>query len=194
MQRCTTGAVLSGCVSLVALCLLSTMQIRAQQQETLWTVVSAGGVIDATDGVNRFSATLGQPIIGVVTDGGMQLYQGFWVPFPFSTTSVDDEGGAVAGNAFRLMNYPNPFSSTTTISYRLDERSHVSLEIFDLLGRKITGIAEGIEEPGERSHEWNGMVRTGAPAAGGYYLYVLTVEPLSGGEPRTERRKLLLVR
>jgi hypothetical protein len=199
MQRCTTGTVLSGCVSLVAICLLSTMQIRAQG-EMLWTVIGAGGTVDATDGVNRFAATLGQPIIGIVANGGMQLYQGFWVPLSLSTTSVDDGGGeAVAGGAFRLTNYPNPFSSTTTINYRLDEPSRVSLEIFDLLGKKIIDIAGGVEEAGEQSHQWNGFTSAGVPAAGGYYLYVLTVEPLSGGNTegnrvRSERRQLLLVR
>jgi hypothetical protein len=43
------------------------------------------------------------------------------------------------------------------------------------------------------------MTEAGGPASGGIYLYILSVEPISGmavtgGRIRSERRKLLLVR
>lgn len=45
-------------------------------------------------------------------------------------------------------NYPNPFNPTTIISYTLPADSRVKLEIFDLMGRKITTPFEGRQPAG----------------------------------------------
>jgi len=184
---------------LFAVWLLPSTKASAQGETMPWTVIGTGGVNGATDGNVVFSATLGQPIIGPGTDGTLQIQQGFWLPIP-STASVNDFADQDAeASAFKLSNYPNPFSTTTTISYRLDERSRVKLDIVDLLGKKIITLVDQVQDVGEQRREWNGMTEAGGPASGGIYLYVLSVEPMSGvkmtgGTRRSERRKLLLVR
>ncbi len=52
-------------------------------------------------------------------------------------------------------NYPNPFNSSTTITYRLPQASHVTIKIFDLLGREIETLVEEIQEAGEYSVAWS---------------------------------------
>lgn len=54
-----------------------------------------------------------------------------------------------------LQNYPNPFSSSTTIYYTISAASPVELTIFNLLGRKIEAIEAGDKAPGSYSLEWN---------------------------------------
>jgi FG-GAP-like repeat len=49
---------------------------------------------------------------------------------------------------FSLANYPNPFSVSTTISYTIDQPGHVSLRIFDLLGRELETVDNGFRVPG----------------------------------------------
>ncbi|HBZ00453.1 MAG TPA: hypothetical protein DEO84_03930 [candidate division Zixibacteria bacterium] len=52
-------------------------------------------------------------------------------------------------------NYPNPFNAQTIIKYNLPEKAFISLSIYDLLGRKITTLYNGISQPGEFEINWN---------------------------------------
>jgi hypothetical protein len=45
-------------------------------------------------------------------------------------------------------NYPNPFSSTTTIDYTLVNASNVSIEVFDITGKSVTLVSEGYKSAG----------------------------------------------
>ncbi|MDL1894357.1 T9SS type A sorting domain-containing protein, partial [Sphingobacteriales bacterium CHB3] len=63
-------------------------------------------------------------------------------------------------------NYPNPFNPSTTIKFDLPEASHVSLVVFDVLGRKVTGIANGQFDAGYRSVVW----QAGNLASGVYFV------------------------
>jgi len=62
---------------------------------------------------------------------------------------------------FRLeQNFPNPFNPTTTIRYRLPTTEHVTLEVFDILGRPIAGLVNEVRPPGTYTVNWDasGMV------------------------------------
>jgi hypothetical protein len=48
-------------------------------------------------------------------------------------------------------NYPNPFNPITTISYQLPLRSHVLLRVYDVQGREVTTLVNGVEQPGDKS-------------------------------------------
>lgn len=77
-----------------------------------------------------------------------------------------------------LQNYPNPFSESTVISYRLSRPGHVRLEVFDLLGRRVATLDEGSMSAG--SHR---AVMKAWQLPAGTYLYRLE----SGGEVQTRR-------
>lgn len=48
-------------------------------------------------------------------------------------------------------NYPNPFNSTTTIRFRIPKAGHVSLKVFDILGRCVSIIYESNLPAGKHS-------------------------------------------
>ena len=67
-------------------------------------------------------------------------------------------------------NYPNPFSSSTTITLHLGERLYWTIRIFDVDGDLIREYS-GTDGPGTVSIEWDGTYRHGRPAPGGVYFY-----------------------
>jgi hypothetical protein len=105
------------------------------------------------------------------------------------TTSV--ESGESFPPSFRLQqNYPNPFNPVSAIRYSLAVRAYVRVKIYDVLGREVTTLVDGVESPGEKSVNWNA-----SGLASGVYFYRL--EATSATDPArafTHTRKMLLVR
>ncbi len=65
-------------------------------------------------------------------------------------------------------NFPNPFSSQTTIEFHLSHTSSVRLEIFDLLGRRVRSLADGLYPQGAHT-----VTVDAGELASGLYLYRL---------------------
>jgi len=89
------------------------------------------------------------------------------------TAVAEYENGVPA--AFALQgNYPNPFNPSTVIRYDLPRPVFVRLAIYDVLGKKIRTLAEGMETAGYKQAQWNGKDEAGMRVASGVYLYRLT--------------------
>ncbi|MBN1165024.1 MAG: T9SS type A sorting domain-containing protein [Candidatus Krumholzibacteriota bacterium] len=71
-------------------------------------------------------------------------------------------------------NYPNPFNPLTTIAYTIPRRSPVTLDIFDISGRRITRLVDQVQKAGRYREEWNGFNQESRPVASGIYFYKLT--------------------
>jgi len=71
-------------------------------------------------------------------------------------------------------NYPNPFNPATTIHYRVDEDTPVTLEIFNTVGQKVVTIINEFQTAGEKSAIWSGRDETGLLVPSGVYIYKLT--------------------
>ena len=101
-----------------------------------------------------------------------------------NTTGVGNvgEGQAIS---FKLgQNYPNPFRTSTQISYTLIRSGHVSLKIYDLSGREIQTLVNEVKNAGEHTVQWD------ADSFGnGLYFYKLKVND----EP-SELKKMVLAR
>lgn len=66
-------------------------------------------------------------------------------------------------------NYPNPFNPTTKISYSIPEATEVKLEVFNLLGQKVATLADGNQNPGRYTVEWDAST-----VSSGIYVYRLS--------------------
>jgi aminopeptidase N len=68
-------------------------------------------------------------------------------------------------------NYPNPFNSSTMIEYDLASDGIVTLDIFDILGRRVRTILNGQAAAGHYRAFWDGADDFGRPVSSGVYLY-----------------------
>jgi len=73
--------------------------------------------------------------------------------------------GALPVEAALRQNYPNPFNPSTTITFSLPEAGPVKLEVFDLLGRRVGLVVDGVMPPGTHAVPFDA-----ADLAGGMYL------------------------
>jgi hypothetical protein len=87
-----------------------------------------------------------------------------------------------------LAAYPNPFNPMTTLSFRLDAPARGELAIFDLSGRRIATLAEGVFLAGEHDLRWQGLDAAGRAVPSG--VYVARLSTAAG----MASRKLNLVR
>ena len=53
-----------------------------------------------------------------------------------------------------FQNFPNPFNPTTTVEYFLPQRTQVALKIYDVLGREVAQLANGIQAEGDHKAYW----------------------------------------
>ncbi|MEP0548476.1 MAG: FlgD immunoglobulin-like domain containing protein [Rhodothermales bacterium] len=98
------------------------------------------------------------------------------------------EGAPLEFTGFALdANYPNPFAEQTTISYRLDARGPATLEVFDLLGRRVRVLADGDHNAGAHSVEWDARDASGRTVSNGLYLV-----RLRAGDASATRRASVL--
>jgi hypothetical protein len=68
-------------------------------------------------------------------------------------------------------NYPNPFNPITTILFDLPEQSHITIVIYDMLGRQVRTLINQTQEGGFKSVIWNSTNDYGKPVSAGVYLY-----------------------
>jgi hypothetical protein len=54
-----------------------------------------------------------------------------------TATSVIDKQGVIQKHPRLYQNYPNPFNPETVLTYSLDAPSYVTLEVFDIIGRRV---------------------------------------------------------
>ncbi|MDQ7817403.1 MAG: right-handed parallel beta-helix repeat-containing protein [Melioribacteraceae bacterium] len=108
---------------------------------------------------------VGLPYLGLAPDLGAFEYDG--------PTSVNPE--PIIGSSFVLnQNFPNPFNPETKISYMLPREMKIKLEVFDMLGRSIRVLADGVQNARTYTVTFNGN-----GISSGIYFYRLSSNELS---------------
>lgn len=98
--------------------------------------------------------------------------------------TVDTEPDTDLPTSVELMqNYPNPFNPSTTIMFGVPETGKVTLEVFDVMGRKVATLLDGdVRTAGRHSVQF-----TASQMASGIYIYRLRV----GNEVLTKKLTLI---
>jgi len=106
-------------------------------------------------------------------DGIQRIYLG--------TTNIREDN-SLPFEYSHAQNYPNPFNAATTISYTLPHPANVTLDIYNILGRKVKTLYDGNQPAGSHSLIWNAD-----GFASGVYFYKLTA-----GEYKHAQKMMLL--
>ncbi len=75
--------------------------------------------------------------------------------------------------------YPNPFSSVANVAFVLYGQSHVSAEVFNVIGQKVTSLFDGTLPAGYNKLSWNGLTDHGTKASSGVYFIRIDVDGVS---------------
>ena len=89
------------------------------------------------------------------------------------TAMYSDERTVLIGGPVTLQldaPYPNPVRSLATVNYQLPTATDVSLAVYDLLGRKVMTLQEGVQDMGRKTIQMN----TQQLASGMYFVRLQT--------------------
>jgi hypothetical protein len=84
--------------------------------------------------------------------------------------------------------YPNPFNPKVTIQIKLNQHEQIDIQIFDINGRKVTNLFNGILFKGEHRLEWNSLSHAGNEMPSGTYFVRVNTKNFS------QTNKLLLIK
>ena len=105
------------------------------------------------------------------------------------STPFSINGSALIPEDFILsQNYPNPFSSSTTIQYDLPESQKVVIKIYDVRGRLIKVVVDEEQNAGFKNVNWDATNEDGDKVSSGVYFYQITTKK------NNKARKMLLIR
>jgi len=107
---------------------------------------------------------------------------GFRVVDNSENTSVSNEETDLTYKIWLGDNYPNPFNPSTTITFTISKQATVRLEVFDLLGRKVTELLNESKVMGRYSINFDA-----SDFSSGLYIYRLQV----GGKVLTKKMMLI---
>ena len=102
-----------------------------------------------------------------------------------STTSVKENNHEVPTDFELSQNYPNPFNPETTISYKLQAASYVSLKVYDLLGNEVAALVGEYKQAGSYNSQFS--IRN-SQLTSGIYFYTMKAGSFSS------TKKMLLIK
>ncbi|MCX6140896.1 MAG: T9SS type A sorting domain-containing protein [Candidatus Kapabacteria bacterium] len=117
--------------------------------------------------------------IGHKTDGSCDTLvisrdaiRGFIIVYDF-TSGVNDGGETITNELAITKTAPNPFSTTTAITFNVPTTTNVTVDVYNAIGTRVATIANNLFSAGSHTIEWNGLT-SGVMSASGLYTIRVT--------------------
>jgi hypothetical protein len=156
-----------------------TMRRPIGARELLHHVYSGTGSV--TDPVSFGGLLLSQFANATVQQSPVKIHKLRIYLANVGTTSVD-RGPETVGRMELEQNYPNPFNPSTVIGYQLAVDGEASLKVYDVLGREVAVLVDGMMTAGQHQATFNA---DGLPSG----MYLVRLE--AGGQVMTRKMSLV---
>jgi hypothetical protein len=168
---------------LVVALVLGPIESQSQNSVVHWSSLSSGFGFSSSEN-SKLETVLGQAFVGMTKSAPTLIFSGFITGPVLSSNVTGVENEQLVPMQFALQqNYPNPFNPSTIIRYTIPERYHVSLRLFNLLGKEVVSLVDETQAQGEYT-----VRLTPHSLSSGVYIYRLTAGKF------TEQRKLLFLK
>ena len=118
-------------------------------------------------------------------DGGWSYVRSFTMASPTDVTEIPSPE---LPEAYELgQNYPNPFNMRTSIEFSLPRAGHITVDVFNVLGRKVRTLVDEHVSAGRKLLTWDGRDDGDTEVSSGLYFYRLTTD----GFQQTRKMTLL---
>lgn len=128
--------------------------------ESSFSASSPDGLMTPYSSTGETNLTPGPITLGILQDLGWSLQ-------PLSVSSPPLNHNTL------YQNHPNPFADITTISFHLKATSKVSINIYDIVGKKVNTLIDQDMESGLHQIKWNRKDQIGNTVPNGVYIYEL---------------------
>ena len=134
-----------------------------------------GNLIESVQASQGFFLGLQDPGIASATFSWVsnQATQGFSlddVTFGFVPGASTDVGDGQRVPAQSMRAAPNPSPSGTTLQMTLERDAFITLAVYDVRGRRVRMLEQGVERAGELARVWDGRDDSGRAAGAGVYF------------------------
>jgi hypothetical protein len=134
-----------------------------------WSTLDGGGQTSATGGAYQLRGTVGQPDAGQLTGGVYGLNGGFFSPASGGTVDVPTSEAIPRVFAARPA-APNPFRTSTTLSFDLPATRHVNLAVYGIDGGIVRRLIDQDLPAGQHRAVWDGRDERGQFVASGIFF------------------------
>jgi len=162
-----------------------TIDVTASESGCTWIATSNANWITIIDG----SYGSGNGTVSYSVSRNMGSERSEEIMLAGRTFTVEQDAGSSSGIVL-LPNLPNPFNRTTTIEYFVEEGAEIKLAVYDLIGREIKVLFEGVVTSNTYgSVDWDATDRQGNTVKSGIYFC-----QIRGGSGNSDSRKTIFLK
>jgi len=103
--------------------------------------------------------------------------------------AVNDELAGIPKEFALYQSYPNPFNPSTKISYDLPKNANVKLIIYDVVGREVATLVNGVQPASHQVVEWSASA-----LSSGVYFCRIEARSVDGSGSFNATKKLMLLK
>ncbi len=141
------------------------------------------GVSYSAGNSSVITSMTGGSVFGISGESGTSVFSGYHSFGHGLLSSVSPSLVKTPVEFALYQNYPNPFNPSTTIDYQLAAGGHVSLKVYDAIGREVAELEDGEKVAGRYSATFT----AGSFATGIYFARLISGE-------NTQLKKMVLLK